>query len=97
MNRGTPTNSTLANVVAAGGVTSSALGPIIAGPLNNNSNSTSGGGTAAGGGAVGGAAAAAAHHNSPFLLSRVGLEMPSDDQIMTQVSLSVRIGIVTFP
>lgn len=90
--RSTPTNSTLANVVAAGGVTSSALGPIIAGPLNNNSNSTAGGGTAAGGGAVGGAAAAAAHHNSPFLLSRVGLEMPSDDQIMTQETERVERG-----
>ena len=78
---GTPTNSTLANVVAAAGVTSSPLGPLITGPANNNASSTQGG--AGSSGATGGAAANVG--NSQFLLSRVGLDLSADDEIMTQV------------
>jgi len=79
--RSTPTNSTLANVVAAAGVTSSPLGPLITGPANNNANSTQGGGSGPGG-ASGGAGATLG--NSQFLLSRVGLDIVADDEIMTR-------------
>jgi len=79
--RSTPTNSTLANVVAAAGVTSSPLGPLITGPANNNSSSSQGGGT--GGGATAGGATAGLS-NSQFLLSRVGLDLSSDEEIITQ-------------
>jgi len=79
--RSTPTNSTLANVVAAAGVSSSPLGPLITGPTNNNANTNQGG--ASGAGAAAGASAAG-FTGSQFLLSRVGLDMESDAEIATQ-------------
>ena len=76
---GAPTNSTLANAVAAARATSSPLGPLITGPTNNNSMSQ---GNA---GAVGGTPTSPA--SSQFLLSRVGLELPTDDEIIIQVGI----------
>jgi len=82
--RSTPTNSTLANAVAAARATSSPLGPLITGPTNNNS-STQGSAGAAGG-------AAAASGTSQFLLSRVGLDIPTDEENFTQEAERVERG-----
>jgi len=80
--RSTPTNSTLASAVAAAGATSSPLGPLIAGQANNSSTQ--------GSGAIGGAASASA--SSQFLLTRIGLEIPTDDEIITQETERVERG-----
>lgn len=81
--RSTPTNSTLANAVAAVGATSSPLGPLITAQSNNSSTQ----GTS---GAVVGAAPSTA--SSQFLLSRIGLEIPTDEEIITQETERVERG-----
>jgi len=81
--RSTPTNSSLTSVVAAAGATSSPLGPLVTGQSNNSS-------APGNAGAIGGAAASSA--SSQFLLSRVGLDIPSDDEIITQETERVERG-----